>query len=234
MSVIPNPLPKYPGSKGGSGVWQQIINQLPPHRVYIEPFLGSGEILRRKRPAEITIGLDIDFNVVAAWESIGLGGCVLCGGALEFLRGYNFVGDEFVYCDPPYLRQERSYKDRLYACEIWTVEQHAELLTILVSLPCMVAISGYWSLQYAGMLHSWRAISYNAPCHGRVAVEWLWMNYPEPRELHDYRYLGRDYRERELVSKMRRNLLGKLRGLDALRRYAMLAALEEFRGDQNL
>jgi hypothetical protein len=32
----------YPGGKGGAGVYQMIINQIPPHRVYIEPFLGGG------------------------------------------------------------------------------------------------------------------------------------------------------------------------------------------------
>lgn len=29
---------RYPGGKGGAGVFQTIINQFPPHRVYIEPF----------------------------------------------------------------------------------------------------------------------------------------------------------------------------------------------------
>jgi hypothetical protein len=31
----------YPGGKGGSGVYQTIINQQPPHEVYIEPFLAA-------------------------------------------------------------------------------------------------------------------------------------------------------------------------------------------------
>lgn len=32
----------YKGGKAGAGVYQQIINQIPPHDVYIEPFLGGG------------------------------------------------------------------------------------------------------------------------------------------------------------------------------------------------
>ncbi|MGJ8626091.1 MAG: hypothetical protein ACSHXB_03935 [Sulfitobacter sp.] len=39
----------YPGGKNGGGAYQRIINHMPPHRFYIEPFLGSGAVLRNKR-----------------------------------------------------------------------------------------------------------------------------------------------------------------------------------------
>lgn len=32
----------YLGGKNGSGVYQAIINLLPPHDTYIEGFLGTG------------------------------------------------------------------------------------------------------------------------------------------------------------------------------------------------
>lgn len=48
----------YPGGKNSAGVYQRIICQMPPHRVYVEPFLGSGAILRYKKPAEVNIGFD--------------------------------------------------------------------------------------------------------------------------------------------------------------------------------
>ena len=41
----------YPGGKNGAGVYQAIINQMPPHQTYIEGFLGSGAVLRMKKPA---------------------------------------------------------------------------------------------------------------------------------------------------------------------------------------
>ena len=34
----------YPGGKGGAGVLQTIINQQPPHEVYIEPFFWLREL----------------------------------------------------------------------------------------------------------------------------------------------------------------------------------------------
>ena len=51
---------RYPGGKGISGVYQRLINEIPPHRVYIEPYLGGGALMRYKLPAEINIGLDVD------------------------------------------------------------------------------------------------------------------------------------------------------------------------------
>ena len=32
----------YPGSKGGSGTYQKLINLMPPHREYVELYLGGG------------------------------------------------------------------------------------------------------------------------------------------------------------------------------------------------
>ena len=50
----------YPGGKNGSGVHQRIINLIPPHRVYIEGCVGSGAILRTKRPASASYAIDLD------------------------------------------------------------------------------------------------------------------------------------------------------------------------------
>ena len=76
----------YPGGKAGSGVYQQIINQIPPHQVYIEPFLGGGAVLLHKRPAWSSIGIDSDAAVVAAWslrDDLPLGAIVSCGDAIS-------------------------------------------------------------------------------------------------------------------------------------------------------
>ncbi|HXJ73601.1 MAG TPA: hypothetical protein VNM37_12130, partial [Candidatus Dormibacteraeota bacterium] len=49
----------YPGGKNGAGVYQRIISMMPPHQVYIEPFLGGGAIARLKRPAPVNIAMDL-------------------------------------------------------------------------------------------------------------------------------------------------------------------------------
>lgn len=46
----------YLGGKSQAGTYQRIINLIPPHDVYIEPFLGGGAIARLKRPARLERG----------------------------------------------------------------------------------------------------------------------------------------------------------------------------------
>jgi hypothetical protein len=55
----------YPGGKGGAGVYQTIINGMPRHEVYVEPFLGGGSVMAAKRPACLNIGVDLDAEVIA-------------------------------------------------------------------------------------------------------------------------------------------------------------------------
>ena len=158
----------------------------------------------------------------------GGSGVVQHGDALEFLAAYRFVGDEFVYCDPPYLFDVRSSKERIYPCEFGTVDQHTKLLNLLKVLPCKVAISGYASSLYESLLTGWRSIRYSTVTRGGTKVqESLWMNYPEPVQLHDYRFLGNNFRERERVKKIKKNFVGKFERLTALERYALLSSLGE-------
>jgi DNA adenine methylase len=50
-------------------VYQRLICQMPPHSVYIEPFLGSGAILRLKRPAEVNIAMDLSATAIEKWRA---------------------------------------------------------------------------------------------------------------------------------------------------------------------
>ena len=229
----------YPGGKAGAGVYQQIINQIPPHRVYIEPFLGGGAVMLHKKPAIVSIGIDSDTAVVSSWSSklanIGdvdqPGASFICGDAISFLSSYDWKGDEFVYCDPPYLFETRSCKRPIYSSEFGMVEQHQDLLAVLQSLPCCVAISGYQSSLYSKVLHQWRTISYQTRTRGgRTVREFLWMNYPTPLELHDYRYLGNNFRERERIKRIKTRWLARLDRMDDLERYAMLSSIGEYSG----
>ena len=91
----------YPGGKGRA--YQRIISLMPPHATYVETHLGGGSVLRHKRPARRSIGIDIDVGVVERWRYAGMAGLkVVHGCAAAFLRGCAFSGDELVYCDPPY------------------------------------------------------------------------------------------------------------------------------------
>jgi DNA adenine methylase len=272
----------YPGGKSSAGVYQRLINQIPPHDVYVEPFAGEGAILRRLAPAARSIAIDSDPKTLAKhWTGDERPDLELyCCDGIEWLKHqfglYRFSsagppvsaslpGEEtgnplrddpqsgsvagastgnllrtgrahaaqsggeglrwFVYCDPPYLRSTRLNGAKIYRHEM-TDAQHGELLDVLQALPCDVMISGYKSPLYAEALAGWRSFSFRVPIRGgRWAIETVWCNYPEPTELHDYSFVGRNKRDRERLARRRRNWSQRLDRLPAIERQALLTAI---------
>ncbi len=146
---------------------------------------------------------------------------------VPWLHSYRFTGSEFVYADPPYLFHTRKQKDRLYKFE-YTFLQHVELLDILLTLPCPVMVSGYQSEIYDDILTGWRKETIQTVTRGgTLATEVIWMNYPQPEALHDYRYLGDDFRERERIKRKKQRWQERWRTMDRLERLAILAAIQE-------
>lgn len=56
------PMLKYPGGKWRISDW--IIEHFPEHKVYLEPYFGSGAVFFKKDPAYIETINDIDGNIV--------------------------------------------------------------------------------------------------------------------------------------------------------------------------
>ncbi|MEQ1861454.1 MAG: DNA adenine methylase [Chthoniobacteraceae bacterium] len=232
------PLTRYCGGKNGSGVWQRLISMMPPHDDYIEAFLGSGAIIRRKRAAPgLNVGIDVDAGVIAAHDvARDRKYTLVCGDAVAWLRDHCRARRKrrvLVYCDPPYLGSSRAWPDRrCYAHEMKGGFEHAELLQILTTLPAMVMINGYACPQYDLTLAGWRRIEYQAPTRGGLKTEVVWMNFPEPTELHDYRFLGADFHERcRIRRKIARNV-AKLAALPALERAAVIAGINAGAGGE--
>lgn len=241
MTILTN----YPGGKNADGVYQRIINLIPPHSTYIETHLGSGAIMRHKRPAPLNIGLDLDPEVIQAHQesdeykvlsteatpqhsALSTQYSFLCTDALTYLQSYPFTGSEFIYLDPPYVISSRASQAPIYKFK-YTDQDHINLLSTLKSLPCKVMISGYWSRLYADHLHSfnWHTTHFNTRTRGGNATEWLWMNYPPPVALHDYQYIGEDFRERERIKRKKTRWLFNLRSMPTKDRQAILWAIQE-------
>jgi len=219
---------RYPGGKNLAGVYQRIINQIPPHDLYVEMFLGSGAIMRAKRPALASIVMDRDAAVLSPWLSMSAV-TAICGDAIEALPGalaeYGDSRSTFVYADPPYPISARSAGRAMYTYEM-SDGDHVRFLDLVRGLRCMVAISGYHHALYDDVLGSWRLVEYPVMTRGgRQVMECLWMNYPEPFSLHDYRYLGENYRERERIKRKQERWRVRLAGMPAQERYAMLSVI---------
>lgn len=221
----------YDGGKGGAGVTQWIINQIPPHRVYIEPFLGGGAVLRAKLPAATsTIGVERDARAVSLWRGDEVPEfTVIHGDAISWLSRFaagRVIGDEFIYCDPPYMLSTRT-GGAIYRYTL-SDHDHLRLLKILRSIRCSIAISGYWSELYERTLRGWRLSRFATVKRNHArAEECLWMNYPEPIALHDYRYLGNNFRERERIKRKKTRWKNRLAAMSILERRALVATLAE-------
>ena len=230
---------------------------MPPHEVYIETHLGRGYVMEKKRPAKLNIGIELNRAVLEETIKIISPGHTAKNGRTavqpqtavsadtatngyvagdfqflnirceDFLSSYNFTGREFVYLDPPYVLQTRLSQRAIYEFE-YTEADHVRLLEIVLGLNCFVGISGYWSKLYADMLQDWRVVTFTAVTRGNsVATEYLWLNYPEPTALHDYRYLGDDYQERWNLTKRKRRWVKRLKAMPPLERKMMLWAMSE-------
>lgn len=196
----------YPGGKNSAGIYHRIINEIPPHDTYVEAFAGSAAIFRKMRPAERAILIDENPQVIERLRTDFNGGLepvdFICADAVDWLEAYNWQGTEFIYADPPYLRETlRDQTAQLYPSAFGkTVKEsraaHTRLLSVLLSVRAPVMLSGYANSLYSAKLKRWRAVPFAAGTRRGRATEVIWMNYPEPVLLHDYQYFGANHRER--------------------------------------
>lgn len=212
----------YPGGKGR--IFQQIISLIPPHRVYIETHLGGGAVMRAKRPAELSFGIERDSAVAAQWRDEGFPGLsIVEQDAAAWIRNHAFRGDEFVYCDPPYLPSTRR-RPRVYRHDLGEAD-HIRLLALLRTLPCPVMISGYPSDLYDRHLEGWRIVDLKVPSQTGLRDERLWLNYDPDVVLHDHSHIGRSFRDREAIRRRRATIVKKVERLSPVEKSAVLAEI---------
>jgi len=238
--ACPEALRGYPGAKSGDGVYQLIISQIPPHDTYIEPFLGSGAILRAKKPARCSIAIDSDPMVIGYWQHMQRQAIIpqaagvaalpsanfICRDGIDFLQGYPWRGGELVYADPPFLMETRSCQRDYYRHE-FTEADHVHLLAVLKTLVCPVLLSGYWSKLYDDALQGWHLTTFKTMTHGGPATECLWRNFAAPKALAEYTYLGDGFRERERIKRKKQRWQKRLAAMSPLERAAVIEAVND-------
>jgi len=216
----------FVGGKGQNGLFHEIINLIPPHAVFIEPFAGLATITRRKKPAAETIVVDKRRN---ARLQLPDGVRFVRGDGIEFLERYAWTGREFVYCDPPYLLSTR--KNNVYYDNEFTTEDHVRLLAVLNRIPTRVLLSGYHSPLYDDALNGWTLHEVKAYTRNHATrLECLWFNYPRPTVLHEYSVTGTGYRERLRIKRKARRWAERLKRQSPLERSALFSALVDVMG----
>lgn len=243
------------GSKAGAGVAERIVSELPRHTLYVEAFAGHAAVGRLKRAAALDVFIEKDLHTAeglatllgphvepiegARWpagppllpwsilraEGHGRSPIVIRGDCMSVLHRAGLPRDAVVYCDPPYLSSVRRRPRRYYRCELELEAEHDAFLTWAIALPCRVLVSGYNSPLYAARLQGWRRLDFGAGTRGGRAIESLWCNFPPPAELHDTRFVGAGFRERERIRRKVARWARKLRALPLAERAAILEAL---------
>lgn len=230
----------YFGGKGSSGTYQQIINEIRPHDVRIVPFLGNCAITRHIEPSETIIGIEKSPLIAQAWVKTPIDDQLIiknqCGiKFLEDLPPFILEHKKYVvYADPPYPLSSRKQKRLVYDHEM-TDADHKRLLSAVSKLAeypnVDVLISTYPNEMYRKFMFTdksiWTYKQFQSTTRRGSATEWLLMNYQnEEGLLHDYSYLGNDYRERERIKIKIRRLRHKMANLPITHRNAIIKSLE--------
>lgn len=170
--------------------------------------------MNTKSPAAINIGIDYDAGVIADYarrrrqsemtRPAGTGQpetAIVHGNSLALLQALKVESDWLLYCDPPYLLSTLGKSKRIYYGRgLLTEKEHGILLSLLTRLPGMVMISGYQSELYAERLKGWRTSSFwTVDRRGRQRQEWVWMNYASGGKLHDARFVGNGFTDRQRI-----------------------------------
>jgi len=202
--------------------YQVIIAAMPPHDVYIEAFLGSGAVMRRKPAAIRSIGIDLDSSLLDAslYPDVELH----CTDAPGYIDGYDYAGSGrvLIYADPPYLLQTRTSSAR-YRHE-FTEADHVRLIATLKRVPANVILSGYPSALYNDLLADWRTFQFQAMTRGGVRTEQLWFNF-EPCAAYWSSYAGKDFTDRQRIKRKAERWARNYAELPPDERQAILAAI---------
>jgi DNA adenine methylase len=223
----------YNGGKNGSGVYQKIISMMPPHDAYFEMFLGHGAILLNKKPATENFGVEIDGSLADFWaQNKNAATDIIFADAFDFLQKRKFRTTDLIYLDPPYLKSTRRNKRPIYNFEMMSDAEHIKLLNIILELKCMVMISGYESELYNDYLNSWRKESFQTTDRANnLRTETVWLNFPKTIQLHDYSFLGTNWRERDRIKQKRKRWKQRLLKMNEQEMFSLMATIEELKAE---
>lgn len=225
MTAI-SPLKGYRGNKAILGLYQWIINRIPPHKQYIEAFAGSAAIAYLLKAPAGTVINDKDHRVTDALNCSGSPWRFSNLPAAQLLSSIPAAGatDTFIYCDPPYKFSTRGSNRRIYEHEM-SDSDHNEFLSVVRTATYNCMISHYECEDYNNALSTWTKETFKVCYNGKVVNECIYYNYPKPSVLQCYDFVGNDCWDRQRINRKIDRLSKKLAALPALERNAVIARL---------
>jgi len=170
--------------------------------------------MRNKKASIEQIGIDLDINVIEKWQlNYGSTCRLIHADALQILNTLQIDSETVIYVDPPYLPETRLRK-KVYKHD-YSFEDHVNLLETITKLPCRILVSGYFSDLYQNYLSDWNIHKFKSKTHVGIRDEYVWFNYEKPSVLHDDRFIGDNFRKRELVKRRHERLKSRISHLPA-------------------
>ncbi len=218
-------LNRYFGAKFGGGMYQNIINLIPPHKAYFELFGGSLAVFRNKKPALYSHLNDLSSTITPVYlKHFNLPNIKISNlSAIPILQELESLLDpidSFIYLDPPYIKATRRSIGQ-YSHEM-SDDDHRVLLDIINHFRCNVMISHYPNHLYDLALANWNTKSFKVMTRHGWQTEKVYFNYEVPTKLHDYSYLGNNFTDRQRIKRKALRLKSKLSRLPELERAALI------------
>jgi DNA adenine methylase len=234
---------RIPGAKSAMGAAEQIISMMPRHNVYLEGFGGTGAVFFKKRPAWLNVIIEKDGDTAAQLRvtmkasemsrAADARFVVRHADAFDYLslppeRSHLSNPHCVAYFDPPYVMATRRSKRAIYRHE-FTDADHRRLAGILndSSIRACILISGYAGSIYGVLFKGWRRHDFTVMTRGGPAVESVWCNFDPPKVLHDARFVGKNFTDRQRIQRKAQRWASKLMAMPPSERCAVLEEIQK-------
>lgn len=228
LRSIPNELKGYPGSKGGNGVYQFILNRLHYSNDLFIGFLGSGQIARRSNLAKNIYGVDIDPKICGYWNHT----------SFDWIKVTNqtFYQWSDVPCtrfyDPPYMFETRKNGRKYYKHE-FTKKDHIEFLDYVLELDedpieQFICITHPECELYNDALASFHSHPFSYMTRQGIFHDCLWTNYDTTDiPLFNYDFLGDDFMKRQAIKRKLTSMCNKINKLSVAERHRLMHMIND-------
>ena len=232
-AITPAKAKPYPGNKAIQGILQKIVNEIPRCDVFRELMAGSAAVSSALAVPDENVHLneksekvfqDLRFKYPSR---IVTNDCAIS--IITFLPDKP-KREEMIFLDPPYRLHTRPHSQKLYEHEM-SDDDHVQLLSAVLAKGenYKFMIIHPDDEMYNTMLASWRKVPVKIRYRNKTSLEVLYMNYPAPEVLQDYKFLGDGCHDRQRIKRKGDRWIAKLKGLPIVEQNYILDRLATIR-----